>query len=293
VKHLLSKLSRKATGLFTLDDAGTAEGDEGKATSGAPVVAEEKTEILSCGEGSELWIPGGADSVFLAWYGDASRPWQVKVGVGVDVTTSVQESICDKNTVRASKTHFGDPCPWISKKLIVLAKAARAEEQFCPGIVVSIYRQSGALEAANVPNDFASLRRIICDKRMIKDHTKLAYHRALLGVRAGRASGRSIRWQPFCEAGDLCPCCHSDFDWMSTARSRKQRPLSMTNCRSCGLVTCIGCATFRQALPEIGIIDPARICDSCAWGGSSKKNDDALASMELAFQSAAAQGRGG
>merc|ERR1712173_162338 len=112
--------------------------------------------------------------------------------------------------------------PWISKKLLVLAKVAHVQEQYCPGTVVSIYRRNGALEAASVPHDFASLRRIICDKRMIKDHSKLEYHRALLSVRAGRASGRSLRWQPFGEAGDLCPCCHSVFDWMSTARSRKQ-----------------------------------------------------------------------
>ncbi|CAE8588837.1 unnamed protein product [Polarella glacialis] len=194
--------------------------------------------------------------------------------------------MCGKNTVTASKTAFGDPCPRASKTLLVLVKAATGVQLFCPGIVVWIHRRNGTLQAADVPCDLDSIRRIICDKRLVADHSKFAYHRALLSVRAQRSCPRSLRWQSFEDAGDHCPCCHSEFDWMSTARSRKQRPLSMTNCRACGLVVCVNCASTRQAIPELGVLDAARICDCCSWGGGPEGSRARLQDLPQAFAAA-------
>ena len=49
----------------------------------------------------------------------------------------------------------------------------------------------------------------------------------------------------------------------------------MTNCRMCGLVVCVACATTRKAIPSQGITEPARVCDRCVWrdpdGGAALK----------------------
>jgi len=146
----------------------------------------------------------------------------------------------------------------------------KEEEFFVPGRVVWIYRVEAHLEAAIVPPTCPSLRRIIVDERMIEDHRGSAYHHALLSLQAHQALGANaniVRWQRFADAGDHCPCCGSDFAWSATARSAGHRFRAMTNCRSCGLVVCRSCAETRRALPDQGIIDPARICDRCNWLG--------------------------
>eukprot|EP00435_Cladocopium_sp_Y103_P014206 s1087_g3.t1 len=114
-------------------------------------------------------------------------------------------------------------------------------------------------------------RRLLLDKRMFDDHSAKAIHQALLAVRSRVAAGPS--WQKFSEAGEKCPCCGSRYEWMNTARSGKMRCHAMTNCRLCGLVVCVACASSRRALakmgrcalPEQGI--EGRICDRCAWRG--------------------------
>eukprot|EP00971_Amphidinium_carterae_P155434 3082521-Amphidinium_carterae.1 len=136
------------------------------------------TKILECAEGGTLWIPGGVGSVQLAWYGEAKRPWQCDAGT--EVTSSLQEAISSNNTVLVTKASFGDPCPRLRKKLLVLVDANSAGvDLFCPGLVVSIYRRNGSLHAAEVACDMPSLRRILVDKRMIEDHRSMSYHRAL------------------------------------------------------------------------------------------------------------------
>merc|ERR1712178_616896 len=112
---------------------------------------------------------------------------------------------------------MGDPCPGVSKKLVILIEATRGVELFIPGNVVNIYRCNGSLMAAEFPCDIPSLRRIVLDNRMVTDHMSLSYHRALLTVRARTVATRTVKWQPFSEAGDFCPCCHCVFAWMSTA----------------------------------------------------------------------------
>jgi len=139
---------------------------------------------------------------------------------------------------------------------------------FIPGSVIWIHRVHGHLEAAFVPCDLPALRRIILDKRMVTDHMEI--REALLDVHARQALGqhaRSVKWQAFRQAAASCVSCGNDYAWMCTGRSRKQRSACMTNCRSCGRVVCCECASQRRALPDIGILEAARICDTCAWHG--------------------------
>jgi len=263
---------------------GAAPGEENEvaeAASAAPMPgagaesgndASESSKMLECAEGDTLWIPGGRDSVHLAWFGDARRPWQqnqLHGGVGAEVTEALKEAILQSsnNTIFVSSKVFGDPCPKARKKLFVLVSNRAGIDLFCPGLVVNIYRRNGSLLAAEVPCDTPSLRRIVVDKRVIEDHRSMSYHRALQTVRARMSVSKEVQWQSFADAGSYCPCCHSIYEWRSTARSRKSRSLCMTNCRACGRVVCEACASTRQAMPELGILDPARICDSCTWRG--------------------------
>lgn len=230
--------------------------------------ADPQTSLLQASEGSLLWVPGGSDSVKLAWYGDAKRPWQVKEGIGRMVTDEVKANILSNNMLGIFMSTFGDPCPRIRKKLFLLVDSAvGSEELFCPGVVVWIHRLHGSLRAATVPCDLKSLRRIRCDRRFVEDHSKLAYHRALLTVRARNLVEPKVKWQSFAEAGRICPCCHSKYDWQSSTESETQRWVWMTNCRACGQVVCTSCAQSRVALPELGIPDPCRVCDVCVWRG--------------------------
>lgn len=136
---------------------------------------------------------------------------------------------------------------------------------YIPGSVVWIYRVRGHLEASLVPCTLPPLRRLLLDKRMFDDHSAKAIHQALLAVRSV-AAGPS--WQKFSEAGEKCPCCGSRYEWMNTARSGKMRCHAMTNCRLCGLVVCVACASSRRALQQ-GI--EGRICDRCAWRGDASE----------------------
>ncbi|CAK0852675.1 unnamed protein product [Prorocentrum cordatum] len=248
--------------------SGAAAGPaEGTTTPTSPAQSEnDKTRMLEAKEGAKLWIAGGPGSVLAAWYGDAARPWQCTEGVGKQCTEEVKAMLCTRNTLVAGGESLGDPCPRCRKRLLVLVKADEYVQLFCPGQIVWIYGDCGAMRAADVPCDAPVMRRVICDKRMMKDRS---YHGALVAVKAARSASREVPWQPFSEAGDACPCCHSRYDWNSTSRSKKQRSLSMTNCRACGMVVCTSCAGTRQALQDVGIVDPARICDRCAWRGPS------------------------
>lgn len=159
------------------------------------------------------------------------------------------------------------------------------EELFVPGKVVWIHRVHGHLDAAIVPCDLPSLRRIVFDKRMIEDHTMKQIRSALQCIHDRQTVtaplAQEVKWQPFCSAGECCPCCGSKFEWSSTARSRKQRWLSMTNCRACGLVVCNDCSQTRRTLPQQGILEPARVCDRCTWRlpGTSRSSSSQLCAL--------------
>ncbi|CAE7246392.1 unnamed protein product [Symbiodinium natans] len=157
------------------------------------------------------------------------------------------------------------------------------EDLYVPGNIVWIHRVCGHLEAALVPCGIRPLRRLVLDKRMFADHTAQAIHQALLAVQSKRPSATDVAWQRFADAGERCPCCGSRYEWMNTARSGKMRCHAMTNCRMCGLVVCLGCATSRRSIPEL-CIDSARVCDRCAW----RCDGSSLQSLPAIFQSLAA-----
>merc|ERR1712032_151515 len=93
----------------TLENVGSlGGGDTEGSAAGSP-----NTSLLECREGGVLWVPNGADSVILAWYGNASRPWQTKDGVGNEVTERVQALLlgCSRSTVAVTNKTLGDPCP--------------------------------------------------------------------------------------------------------------------------------------------------------------------------------------
>eukprot|EP00928_Gymnodinium_smaydae_P035774 TRINITY_DN25117_c0_g1_i1.p1 TRINITY_DN25117_c0_g1~~TRINITY_DN25117_c0_g1_i1.p1 ORF type:complete len:1220 (-),score=170.64 TRINITY_DN25117_c0_g1_i1:85-3744(-) len=246
-------------------------------------------------EGSQLLLPGGAPSIVRAWYGDPAFSWQTKADVGKLCTERIQDLVAGKGKIIVSNESLGfDPAPKRQKRLLVdVRHEAEESDLFCAGHVIAVYRYNGGLRAASVPCDTPSLRRIIFDRRLLIDHKGDSYHRALRNVRAAMDATRSVKWQGFAEAAEVCPCCHSDYAWMLTARSQKSRYAAMTNCRSCGLVVCTGCANVRCALPEQGILEPARVCDRCAFGppdgGCAMWR---LAEVFAAGASGAAAGRG-
>jgi len=153
----------------------------------------------------------------------------------------------------------------VSEEELWRSHSEEGVDLYVPGNVVWIYRVRGHLEASVVPCTLPPLRRLLLDKRMFEDHSAKAIHQALLAVQANSRCGRpSVGWQKFSDAGEKCPCCGSRYEWMNTARSGKMRCHAMSNCRFCGLVVCVACATNRRSLPERGI-ENARICDRCAW----------------------------
>jgi hypothetical protein len=110
----------------------------------------------------------------------------------------------------------------------------------------------------------------------------LNYERALLTRRYQQEhprtekpgkEGRSIElleldhmplWEKF-NARDFCALCDCDFTWNSTSHSLRQQYLDRHNCRRCGCLVCEGCSKHRLPLPELGIFEPTRVCDSCVF----------------------------
>eukprot|EP00931_Biecheleriopsis_adriatica_P029222 TRINITY_DN17380_c0_g1_i1.p1 TRINITY_DN17380_c0_g1~~TRINITY_DN17380_c0_g1_i1.p1 ORF type:complete len:1179 (+),score=191.69 TRINITY_DN17380_c0_g1_i1:6-3542(+) len=232
-------------------------------------VVHSEIRTVRCKDGTDLIIPAGSASVVRAWYGDSRKAWQVREGVGDFCTEQVQQLTKSKGVLKVSSETIGfDPAPGRSKCLLVDVWHLVAEtELFCAGRITAIYRTNGGLQAAIVPCDLPSMRRIIFDKRLFTDHKATDYHRALLNVHA-RMNVREdalVKWQGFAQASNVCPCCLNDYAWMRASKSEKQRIPAMTNCRACGIVVCTGCATVRHALPEQGILEPARVCDRCAF----------------------------
>lgn len=235
-------------------------------------MVHSELRTLRCSDGAELIIPAGSASVVRAWYGDYRRPWQVREGTGAFCTKRVQELTAAKGVVTVSAESLDvDPSPGRAKCLLVdVWQQVEETDLFCAGSITAIYRSNGGLQAAMVPCDLPSLRRITFDKRLFTDHKYTEYNRALLNVHARMKIMESnpealVRWQGFLDASRICPCCHNDYAWMRTAQSEKQRFAAMTNCRACGIVVCTGCASTRRSLPEQGILEPARVCDRCAF----------------------------
>ena len=121
----------------------------------------------------------------------------------------------------------------------------------------------GQFRASVVPNDFASLVVVEPSSRMVKDHSHTSYWEALRAVaEARRAAARPPAWQSFA-AASACELCGASFVWRSTCKSAAQECRDKQHCRACGRVVCGPCSERRLALPQYGILRPARVCDQC------------------------------
>eukprot|EP00927_Polykrikos_kofoidii_P045277 TRINITY_DN39209_c0_g1_i1.p1 TRINITY_DN39209_c0_g1~~TRINITY_DN39209_c0_g1_i1.p1 ORF type:complete len:314 (+),score=47.71 TRINITY_DN39209_c0_g1_i1:44-985(+) len=77
--------------------------------------------ILTCPEGSRLFVPGGAQNVLRAWYGDPTRPWQEGKGCGIALTDLVVRRLEHSDgSIEASNGCLGcDPAHGTFKHLLV------------------------------------------------------------------------------------------------------------------------------------------------------------------------------
>ena len=85
-----------------------------------------------------------------------------------------------------------------------------------------------------------------------------------------QAYGEPPPWTPF-DSASLCQCCGSTFTWHSTFRGEAQEYRERYNCRHCGALVCGPCSEKRATIPKFGLLQPARICDSCFYKGDFAK----------------------
>jgi len=215
------------------------------------------------------WDGGSIRGTRLAW--NDGRQSTLHMITPRKFTTILKDEVFIAVLEDDGKLHWSDGDVW--QKVPEKKFAIEEVELYVPGSAVWIHRVNGHLEAAAMPCNAWPLRRIILDNRMMEDHKAVSYHQALDSVRRYKVAQESTNapedpiWQRFCDAGTTCPCCGSSYDWMHTSRSGKNRANCMTNCRACGRVVCIGCAATYRAVPETGILEPARVCDVCVWRG--------------------------
>mmetsp|Transcript_97684 Transcript_97684/g.252792 ORF Transcript_97684/g.252792 Transcript_97684/m.252792 type:complete len:296 (-) Transcript_97684:48-935(-) len=77
--------------------------------------------VLECPEGSRLLVPGGAQNVLRAWFGDAAQPWQEGEGCGRFCTDTVVQRLAESGgAIVASCPCLGDdPAHGTFKHLLV------------------------------------------------------------------------------------------------------------------------------------------------------------------------------
>ena len=156
----------------------------------------------------------------------------------------------------------------ISQYLLVLEE--EVIPLWCPGKLVHIYSRNGIYYAAYVPRTFPSLRRIVVQGNIFRDHSGQSIFEALQEVRAARKAMCSPpSWTPYNDpsTNGVCKCCKSRFTWHSTFRGEAQEYRERYNCRSCGGLVCGPCSTRRQPVLRLGLISPSRICDTCFFNG--------------------------
>eukprot|EP00929_Paragymnodinium_shiwhaense_P035253 TRINITY_DN19058_c0_g1_i1.p1 TRINITY_DN19058_c0_g1~~TRINITY_DN19058_c0_g1_i1.p1 ORF type:complete len:389 (-),score=82.55 TRINITY_DN19058_c0_g1_i1:603-1769(-) len=108
---------------------------------------------LDCWEGGVVYVPGGADNVRLAWYGQPEEAWQTGSGKGVNCTDTLIALLRanDGNIVAANNESLGgDPAPGCRKRLLIktcteVEDAERITVHCCEG-----YRMRVPGGAANV-----------------------------------------------------------------------------------------------------------------------------------------------
>ena len=159
---------------------------------------------------------------------------------------------------------------------LVDVEEERLLDLFLPGQVCHIYSVYGQYKARRVPHDFPSLRRIIVQGNIFRDHTSECMYNALLEVKAVRISESQAPgshrpppvWVPYNHTS-TCQCCNSAFTWHSTFQGEAQSYRERYNCRCCGRLVCGPCSEKRHAIPAIGLLDTnTRICDTCYYNAA-------------------------
>lgn len=154
---------------------------------------------------------------------------------------------------------------------IVVLKEEMLPELYVPGTICHIYSYRGTYKIAQVSNTFPSLRRVVVQPNIFKDHDSDNVHDALLEcLDVMHATQTPPEWTPFSNARK-CENCGNQFTWNSTFQSEAQENRDRHNCRNCGACVCGPCSTRRVALPEIGLRQPSRICDRCFYRGVSAR----------------------
>ena len=195
------------------------------------------------------------------------------------------------NTVHTSSSDTEDPLPQFNSTLLeshvsstnptqhtasILHNMVSVDEEvlldlYLPGDVVHIYSIYGQYRVKHVPLRFNSLRSILVQGNMFRDHRSMTIYEALLEVKAVRRCTQSPpAWVPY-NASQSCQCCHSRFTWHTTFRGDAQQYKERYNCRCCGGLVCGPCSDHKEnslALSSIGLILPNnRICDRCFYSG--------------------------
>ena len=161
----------------------------------------------------------------------------------------------------------------VSQYLLVLEE--EVIPLWCPGKLVHMYARNGVYEAAFIPRTFPSLRRIIVQGNIFRDHSGQSIFEALQEIRAARNSSCSPPpWTPYNDpqSQGVCKCCQSRFTWHSTFRGEAQEYKERYNCRSCGGLVCGPCSSNRHPVLRLGLITPSRICDTCFYNGVYSSN---------------------
>lgn len=149
----------------------------------------------------------------------------------------------------------------------VLVEEAALLELWLPGCLLHLYSYRGQYRPAYASRSLATLRRMEVQGHIFRNHLGDSYFDALLEARAVLAAAVSPpAWTPT-NAVDGCEVCKSRFSWHSTFRGLASELRERHHCRQCGRLVCAPCSSQRRAIPRLGLIFPARICDVCHFKG--------------------------
>jgi len=139
------------------------------------------------------------------------------------------------------------------------------------GLTAHVYTWRGTQHATLIDHRFAGLRRIIASDSLVSDHWMKKIHVVFRNVRAVRALGDGLNppvWQSVVDHRSQgmyvnCGVCNYFVGWMHTGESEAVEVRATHHCFSCGRIVCTRCSMERCPLPELGILNPVRVCDVC------------------------------
>lgn len=205
-----------------------------------------------------FWAPRWRESTLLTNYSEDSKATEE------DLAAAAAAAAADDETEAAA----AQPATEDNEDGVVL-KEESLPELYIPGTVHHIYSHRGTYRIAQVGNTFPSLRRIVVQPNIFRDHDSDNVHDALLEcLDVMHAQHEPPQWTRFSEARK-CENCGSQFTWSSTFTSEAQENRDRHNCRYCGACVCAPCSMHRVALPEFGLRQPVRVCDRCFYRGIS------------------------